>query len=45
MSEALDVACGEGSPQARLRFETLHQILKDAPDGIDRVIRALRYLS
>ncbi len=45
LSEALDVAYGEGSPQARHRFETLRQTLKDAPDGIDRVIRVLRYLS
>ena len=45
LKEALDCAYGEGTAEAMHRFETLRETLKESPDGIDKVLRSLRYLS
>jgi len=41
---ALTEAYGETSPKRRAQFEKLRRVLRDDPDGADKVVRALRYL-
>ncbi len=45
LKDALKSAYGEGSPEARHRFETFKAVLKDDKRGIDRVIRPLLRLT
>ena len=45
LKDALDCAYGDGTAEAMHRFEKLREILKEDPDGIDKVIRSLRYLA
>ena len=45
LKEALDCAYGDGTAEAMLRFEKLRETLKEDPDGIDKVLRSLRYLA
>jgi hypothetical protein len=44
LNDALAAAYGEGTRDARLRFEELKEVLRDDDGGIDRVIATLRYL-
>jgi hypothetical protein len=41
LSAALGAAYGEGTPAYQERLETLRTTLRDAPQGVDKVIRAL----
>ena len=41
LSDALAAASGEGTPGYRERFDTLSGVLRDAPQGVDKVIGAL----
>jgi hypothetical protein len=41
LDDALGAAYGEGTPQYQERMETLSEVLRDAPDGVDTVIGAL----
>ena len=41
LSDALAAAYGEGTPRYRERFDTLSGVLRDAPQGVDKVIGAL----
>jgi hypothetical protein len=41
LSEALAAAYGEGTPKYRERFDTLSELLRDDPEGVDKVIRSL----
>jgi hypothetical protein len=41
LGEALGAAYGEGSPQYLERVDTLSQVLRDEPNGVDTVIGAL----
>jgi hypothetical protein len=41
LGDALGAAYGEGTPQYQARMETLSEVLRDAPDGVDTVIGAL----
>ena len=41
ISKALAAAYGESTPRYRERFETLSEVLRDDPQGADKVIRAL----
>lgn len=41
LSKALAAAYGESTPRYRERFETLSEVLRDDPQGADKVIRAL----
>jgi hypothetical protein len=41
LSDALAAAYGEGTPTYRERFETLGERLRDDPQGVDKVMRAL----
>ena len=41
---ALSEAYGETSPKGLAQFEKLRHVLLDDPDGVERVIRALRHL-
>lgn len=36
---------GDGTHEARFRYETLRETLRDEPDGPDKVIRALKHLA
>ena len=45
LKEELDRAFGDGTAEAVHRFEKLRETLKEDPDGIDKVLRSLRYLS
>ena len=45
LKDALDCAYGDGTAEAMHRFEKLRETLKEDPDGIDKVIRSLRYLT
>jgi hypothetical protein len=44
LNGALGAAYGEGSPRYLKRAETLRQVLRDAPQGVDKVIGALQRL-
>ncbi|MCA9830995.1 MAG: hypothetical protein KC495_11040 [Dehalococcoidia bacterium] len=44
LNEALGVVYGKGSVQTQERFEDLRFRLKETPDGVESVIRALAYL-
>jgi hypothetical protein len=44
LSDALGAVYGEGSVEARQHFEDLRTRLRDTPDGVASVIRALAYL-
>lgn len=44
LNKGVAAAYGEGSVEARERFADLRSRLKETPDGVDRVIRALAYL-
>ena len=41
LDDALGAAYGEGTPQYQERMETLSEVLRDAPAGVDTVIGAL----
>lgn len=41
LSKALAAAYGEDTPRYRERFDTLSAVLRDDPQGVDKVIRAL----
>jgi hypothetical protein len=41
LSDALAAAYGEGTPRYRERFDTLREVLRDAPQGADQVIQTL----
>ena len=41
LGDALGAAYGEGTLQSQERMETLSEVLRDAPDGVDTVIGAL----
>ena len=41
LSDALGAAYGEGKPKYQERLATLHDVLRDAPRGVDSVIEAL----
>jgi hypothetical protein len=41
LGDALGAAYGEGTPQYQERLETLSEVLRDAPEGVDTVIGAL----
>ena len=41
LGDALGAAYGEGTPQYQERMETLSEVLRDAPEGVDTVIGAL----
>ena len=41
LSEALAAAYGESTPKYRERFDTLREVLRDDPQGADKVIEAL----
>ena len=41
LSDALAAAYGESTPKYRERFDTLREVLRDDPQGVDKVIRAL----
>jgi hypothetical protein len=41
---ALGVAYGETSPACQAQFDKLRRLLRDDPDGVEKVIRSLRYL-
>ena len=41
LSDALAAAYGEATPQYRERFETFREVLRDHPQGVDKVTRAL----
>ncbi len=43
LKKAFDQAYGENSPKSKEKFTTYRHILKDEPDGVDRVINALAY--
>lgn len=44
LNAGLAAAYGDGTREARFRFEELKEILRDDEGGVDRVIAALRYL-
>jgi hypothetical protein len=44
LGDALAAAYGEGSRDARMRFEELREVLRDDCDGVEQVIRKLVYL-
>jgi hypothetical protein len=44
LNKALAVAYGEGSPRYLERSETLRRVLRDVPQGVDKVLGALRRL-
>ena len=41
LSDALAAAYGQGTPRYHERFETLSEVLRDDPQGVDKVIGAL----
>lgn len=41
LSDALAAAYGEATPKYRERFDTLREVLRDDPQGVDKVIGAL----
>jgi hypothetical protein len=44
LNTALACAYGDGTVEARRRFAALRLVLKEDPDGVEKVIRALNYL-
>jgi hypothetical protein len=44
LNDALGSVYGEGSVEARQRFEALRFVLKEVADGVEKVIRSLNYL-
>jgi hypothetical protein len=44
LNDALGSAYGDGTVEARRRFEDLRFVLREAPDGVESVIRSLSYL-
>ena len=44
LNAALDAAYGENDPKGRTQFNKLRHLLREDPDGVDKVIRALIYL-
>ena len=40
---ALDACYGENDPKGRAQFEKLRHVLRDDPNGVEKVIRALSY--
>lgn len=44
LNDALAAAYGDGTRDARLRFEELKEILREDEGGVDRVISSLQYL-
>ena len=43
LKAALDAGYGENDATGRAQFEKLRHVLRDAPDGVEKVIRALNY--
>ena len=43
LQSAIDEAYGETNPKGRAHAEKLRHVLRDDPNGVDKVIRALRY--
>ena len=43
LKSALDACYGETDPRGRAQFEKLRHLLRDDPDGVNKVIRALSY--
>ena len=43
LKSALDACYGENDPKGRAQFEKLRHVLRDDPNGVDKVIRALSY--
>lgn len=41
---AVALAYGDGTHETRYRYERLRETLRDVPDGVEKVIRALAYL-
>jgi hypothetical protein len=44
LGEAVAAAYGDGTREARLRFQELREILRDDCGGVDQIVRALAYL-
>lgn len=44
LDKAMAAAHGDGSVEARAHFSDLRSVLKEVPDGVERVIRTLAYL-
>ena len=44
LKTAFDAAYGENSPQSLSQFSKYRHVLRDDPDGVEKVIRALLYL-
>ena len=43
LKTALDACYGENDPKGRAQFEKLRHVLRDDPNGVEKVIRALSY--
>ena len=43
LKEGCDAAWGESTPRGKAEFERLKTLLKEADDGVERVIRVLKY--
>jgi hypothetical protein len=43
LKEGCDATWGESTPRSKAEFERLRTLLKEADDGVDRVIRVLKY--
>ena len=43
LKSALDACYGDNDPKGRAQFEKLRHVLRDDPNGVEKVIRALRY--
>jgi len=43
LKEGCDAAWGESTPRSKAEFERLKTLLKEADDGVERVIRVLKY--
>jgi hypothetical protein len=43
LKEACDAAWGESTPRSHAEFERLKTLLKEADDGVERVIRVIKY--
>ncbi len=44
LHEALGAAYGETTPACQAQFEKLRRVLRDDPQGVDKIIRSLRHL-
>jgi hypothetical protein len=45
LNEALSAAYGEGTVKCRAQFEKLRLVLRDDPEGVEKVIRSLLHLA